>query len=230
MAEETAMRPEVTDYDTPSSIHRILPLDASVQHWISAATLLKSSHLKYTRIANGFFVDYLGMPYVETTMDPFTWVLDIYGRRAAIPGDGTQQISLTHTVDVARYVVKLLEVAQSGGQWDEWSIVVGEDITFNEILTIAERVRGGDRFHVTHDTLDTLESGRATVLPLPGRSEVDPSHMDGEVESICALFGRLYLASVLCMPKENRLSDRFREEIPLLGVEEFLVDAWKGRS
>lgn len=203
--------------------------------WIAAAELLASSPLQYTRIANGFFLDYLGMPHVETNMRPFTWVMDIYGRRAAIPGDGTQLISLTHTVDVARYVVKLLDVARDGGKWDEWSVVVGEDISFNEILQIAERVRrGGEKFQVTHDTLEALESGKATVLPLPGETAVDPSsHMDGEaeaeaVEETCALFGRLYLYGVLCMPKENRFSDRFRDEIRPLGVEEFLVDAWSG--
>ncbi|KAK5045382.1 hypothetical protein LTR84_009246 [Exophiala bonariae] len=226
---EEAKGAELTLTHLPQ-LSRILSLDASVQHWISAASLLASSPLQYTRVANGFFVDYLGMPYVETNMDPFTWVLDIYGRRAAIPGDGTQQISLTHTVDVGRYLVKLLDVAQNGGEWDEWSIVVGEDISFIDILKIAERVRGGIKFQVTHDTIEMLESGRATVLPLPGEKEVDPSHMNGQAESTCALFSRLYLAGVLCMPKENRLSDRWREEIPLLGVEEFLVDAWKGRS
>lgn len=178
------------------------------------------------------------MPHVETNMKPFTWVMDIYGRRAAIPGDGTQLISLTHTVDVARYVVKLLDVAGDGGKWDEWSIVVGEDISFNEILEIAERVRGGgggEKFQVTHDTLEALESGKATVLPLPGETAVisSSSQMDGEaeaeaVEKTCALFGRLYLYGVLLMPRENRFSDRFRDEIRPLGVEEFLVDAWKG--
>lgn len=171
------------------------------------------------------------MPYVETNMDPFTWAMDIYGRRAAIPGDGEQLMSLTHTVDLARYVVKLLEVAEEdGGQWDEWSIIVGEDISFNELLKLAERVReGGQKFEVTYDTIEELESGHATVFPLPGESEIDPTHLDGQDEELCALFGRLYHHGVLHMPRENRLTDRFKNEIRPLGVEEFLVEAWKGR-
>jgi hypothetical protein len=170
------------------------------------------------------------MPYVETNMDPFTWAMDIYGRRAAIPGDGEQLISLTHTVDLARYVVKLLEVAEDGGQWDEWSIVVGEDISFNEILELAEKVRGGDeKFQVTYDTREDLDSGHATVFPLPGETEIDPTHMDGQDKDLCALFGRLYCHGVLQMPRENRLTDRFKDEIRPLGVEEFLVEAWRGK-
>lgn len=206
-------------------------MDPSVQYWIDAAELLASSPLQYTRIATGFFVDYLGMPYVETNMDPFTWVMDIYGRRAAIPGDGEQLISLTHTVDLARYVVKLLEIAEDGGQWDEWSIVVGEDISFNEVLKLAERVRGGEqKFQVTHDTIEDLESGNATIFPLPGETEIDPTYLDGQVKDLCAFWARLYHHGVLHMPSENRLTDRFRNEIRPLGVEEFLAEAWKGKS
>lgn len=224
--------------------NRILKYDLSVQYWIDAAELLASSPLEYTRVATGFFVDYLGMPLVETNMAPFTWAIDIYGRKAAIPGDGDQLISLTHSVDLARYVVKLLDVAEDGGCWDEWSIVVGEDISLNEIVKLAERVRlppgeggsdddAGKHFQVTHDTIEELEKGNATVLPMPGEMEVAPEQMvdrGDTVKELCALFGRLYHYGVLRMPTGNRLTERFKDEIPPLGVEEFLVDAWKGRA
>ncbi|KEF63096.1 uncharacterized protein A1O9_01072 [Exophiala aquamarina CBS 119918] len=166
----------------------------------------------------------------------FTWAIDIYGRKAAIPGDGNQLISLTHSVDLARYVVKLLDVAEGGGQWDEWSIVVGEDISFNEILRLAERVRlggaDGGKFQVTYDSIEELEKGNATVLPMPGETEVVPTREPDRgdaTKDLCALFGRLYHYGVLHMPAAHRLTERFKDEIPPLRVEEFLVDAWKGR-
>ena len=172
------------------------------------------------------------MPYTATNMAPFTWAIDVYGRKAAVPGDGNQLISLTHSDDLARYVVKLLDVAEEGGSWDEWSVVVGEDVSLNEVVRIAERVRGageGERseFQVTYDPIEELENGNATVLPMPGKTEVEGE--DDTVRELCALFGRLYHYGVLHMPTENRLTDRLRDEIEVLGVEEFLVDAWKGR-
>lgn len=132
----------VTDMHCSS---RVLNFDPTVQRWIDAASLLKGSPLQYTRFSNGFFMDYWGMPHAKTHLSPFPWAIDVFNKTAALPGDGEAIISLTHTVDLARFVVKMLEV----DEWPEFSIVVGEDITFNDFLRLVERVRGECGHHVS---------------------------------------------------------------------------------
>ena len=86
------------------------------------------------------------MPYVQTHLGDFSWAIDVFNRQAAIPGDGEAIISLTHSVDLARFMVRMLEEQE----WEEFSIVVGTDITFNEFLKLAERVRGESNCPIFH--------------------------------------------------------------------------------
>ncbi len=120
------------------AMSRILHVDPTVQRWIDAAELLKSSRLQYTRFVPGFFMDYWGMPHVSTHLGDFSWAIDMINRRAALPGDGKPLISLTLSTDLARFMVRMLDEPE----WDEFSVVVGSDVSFDEFLSLAEKVRG----------------------------------------------------------------------------------------
>lgn len=109
-----------------------------MQNWIDSADALKRSQLKYTRFANGFFMDYWGMPDVRTDLSPLTWAIDLLNCKAAIPGDGEDVLSFTYSVDLARFLVRMLD----HDEWPEFSVVVGEDMTFNQLLRLAEKIRG----------------------------------------------------------------------------------------
>lgn len=113
--------------------------EPSVRFAIKSVDALRSSSLEFTRFANGFFMDYWGLPHISSNLWAYTWAIDIANKRAAIPGTGDDVLSLTYSVDVAKFVVRTLE---SSDKWPETSILSGTDITFNQLLAIAERIRG----------------------------------------------------------------------------------------
>lgn len=86
----------------------------------------------------GFFMDYWGIPHVKTHLQPLTFGIDISSGTAAIPGDGNNLICMTYTYDLAIYLVKALDL----DKWPEFSIVVGDQVTYNEILGMAEEFTG----------------------------------------------------------------------------------------
>lgn len=83
-------------------------------------------------------MDYWGMPHVKTNLKPFTFGIDMADCQAAIPGDGNSPLSLTYSRDHAKFVVRTLEL----DEWSEFSVGVGDDLSFNEMLRLAEESRG----------------------------------------------------------------------------------------
>lgn len=69
---------------------------------------------------------------------PMTFVVDIANKVAAIPGTGNDIVSFTYTFDVAKFVVKLLDLPK----WEETTYVYGDKATLNELVKIAEEARG----------------------------------------------------------------------------------------
>ena len=98
------------------------------------------TELTYTLVRNGFFLDYLGLPYAETHLHPLYFILDLRSGEAAVPGDGSAAAVFTHTRDVGRLVATLLEVAAD--KWPLESAVIGERIVLNDLLFLAEKVTG----------------------------------------------------------------------------------------
>lgn len=83
-------------------------------------------------------MDYWGMPHVKTNLQPYRFGIDISSRTAAIPGDGNDVMCMTYTYDMAQYMIKALDL----DEWPEFSIVVGDQITYNQILAIVEKILG----------------------------------------------------------------------------------------
>lgn len=95
--------------------------------------------LEVTEVHNGGFLDYYGMPYCDSYMLPEIPYIDIAACKAAIPGTGDEKIVLTYTKDVARCVRKMVE---SDEKWPAVTRLAGDFTTLNEVLEVAERVRG----------------------------------------------------------------------------------------
>ncbi|QPC70722.1 hypothetical protein HYE68_001474 [Fusarium pseudograminearum] len=68
--------------------------DVEIAPWwgytFEAIDLLEKTSLVYTRIANGWFLDYYGMPHWKTNLEPWLNVLNMESKWAAIPGDGAK--------------------------------------------------------------------------------------------------------------------------------------------
>lgn len=79
----------------------------------------------------------------------FTWpiAVDVAHDVAAIPGSGDVPIVFTHVADVARFVAASLGLPE--GRWDPDSYVVGDRLTWNEFLELAEEAKGRLFPHLT---------------------------------------------------------------------------------
>lgn len=83
-------------------------------------------------------MDYWGIPNVRTNMQPLAYAVDIVNARALIPGHGDNVITMTYSYDMAKFLVRMLDLEE----WPECSYVGGDDITFNELLSMAQELRG----------------------------------------------------------------------------------------
>ncbi|ODQ68894.1 hypothetical protein LIPSTDRAFT_76651 [Lipomyces starkeyi NRRL Y-11557] len=196
-------------------------MDPAVKYWIENADALRCTGLEYTRFVNGFFMDYWGMPHISSNLWPYTWAIDVLNGKPAIPGSGEDILSLTYSVDVARFVVRSLD----SENWPEYSIVVGDDVNFNQLLRLAEKVRGL-KFDVSYDSVEKLRNGEATLLSDSYGGGGGASNE--EAKTIVSLFGLMTNAGHFHMPSENRLNSKFPDLQPFT-AEELLNKAWAGR-
>ncbi|KAL2876961.1 hypothetical protein SGCOL_007792 [Colletotrichum sp. CLE4] len=218
--------------DKAKSTHRFVPSEFTVYvspddsnaaafgAWLDAAAALKKTGLTYTRVINGWFMDYFGMPHTPSNLTPHAWAVDIANRRAAIPGTGNEPMTMTYSVDVARFVVRMLDDTD----WPEVSIISGSDTTFNKILEIAEKVTGA-KFDVVYDGEEKLRNGQATVWSTDYGA--GPASAE-ETQAMMALFGLMSVEGRILVPEGNRLNDKYPEIHPV-GIEELLTAAWTGK-
>lgn len=160
-------------------------------------------------------MDYFGFPHMKSYLGPFPIVLDIAAARAAIPGSGAVPIALTYSFDIGRYVARLLQ----NPSWDKESVIVGDKVSWNEFLTIAEEVRGL-KFDVAHDSMELLQQGKVTELP--GHAALYPYLPKEAFQGMAAVFGILM---------EKRLFDFEKKDVGFKTktVKELVEEAWKGK-
>jgi hypothetical protein len=113
------------------------PLPSS-HYKTSTISKLQKTPLEYTRFINGCFMDYFGSPHAPTYLPMFAIGIDVENAVAAIPGDGDVRIAFTYSRDIGDFVAAALEL----DVWPEASFMAGDKISFNEMLTIAEKTRG----------------------------------------------------------------------------------------
>ncbi|KAL4772281.1 hypothetical protein BDW60DRAFT_216653 [Aspergillus nidulans var. acristatus] len=115
---------------------------------------------EFTVFHNGTFLDYF-LPQktrLKSYLRPNVFVIDIANTVAAIPGDGNAPLTLT-------FVVQSLDLKD--GEWEEQSRVIGDEISWNELVGLAEEmhVSLGCKFRVHYDPIEKLENFEITELP-----------------------------------------------------------------
>ncbi|KAL2870610.1 uncharacterized protein BJX67DRAFT_377959 [Aspergillus lucknowensis] len=198
----------------------LLPLDPSIKYFLDAANLLKSTNLKFTRVIPGFFMDYWGMPHVRTHLEHLTFGVDMVTCEAAIPGDGNDKIGMTYTYDMAAFIARLLEMED----WEECSVIVADEITFNELVELGEEVRRR-KFKVVYDSPDKVKEGAVTVPPMPQ----GVGYSQEELVEMTALVDRLILGKTFDFPLEVLANSRF-PDLKLVQVRDFVQKAWEGKA
>ena len=125
-------------------------------------------------------------------------------------------------------------------EWPEFTAIVGDEVTYNQVLSMAEEFTGkhiarpclrkthnliiiseiGKKFKVTYDSLEQIKTGDVTVPPQPEGIE---SSSD-ELKEVTALVSRLTVNNVFQLPGD-RLNTRFPEVKPIT-MRQFLHNAW----
>ncbi|KAJ7755110.1 hypothetical protein B0H16DRAFT_1417832 [Mycena metata] len=108
---------------------------------------LRQSNLTWSHPENGIFMNYLATPTKGiATLTPLKFWIDVENCKATIPGDGNMKLAYTTIEDVGEFVAKALDVP---GEWPQSLRIVGALVTHNELIKIAEEVRG-KRFEVVY--------------------------------------------------------------------------------
>jgi hypothetical protein len=106
---------------------RHIEINLLAKYTFKAIDALEKTNLEYTRVVNG-----------ETSLHPWINILNVEERWAVIPGDGTATATFITTQDLGRFVGRLMDVPV----WETESTITGNEMTFNDLLALAEEFRG----------------------------------------------------------------------------------------
>ncbi|KAJ3547403.1 hypothetical protein NM208_g1534 [Fusarium decemcellulare] len=191
------------------------------QH-IDAYAQLAEAELEWTAFNLGWFLEYYGMPHVDTYIPQTTFVVDMANNRAAIPGDGEQAMTFTYSKDVAKYVVAALDLPQ----WERDTYIIGDKMTWNKFVKLAQDAKG-EEFIVVYDSIEKLRLGEITELP--GQVAAYSYFAKEWTQKLFSVFGFWVTQGVFDFPDQKALNQRF-PEIKATSVKDMLDKAWKGQS
>ncbi|KAL4966430.1 uncharacterized protein BDV14DRAFT_198887 [Aspergillus stella-maris] len=222
---EAAKRSRLTKRFVPTSFAIPYPEDAvevlpQLEDYFAAIETLRKSDLEFTVFHCGLLLDYYGGPGFKSQMKHNIIVIDLANKMAAIPGDGNAPVTFTYTIDLAKFVVASLDLTA----WEEESRAVGDTLTWNEFLSLAEETVGA-KFEVHYDSIEKLKRFEITELPShrPLYETVPKENFQGFM-SIFELFTATGKAHI---KRKGALNDRF-PEINVLSVRDLLERHWMG--
>lgn len=160
--------------------------------------------MEYTRLSNGMFLDYWFASRIPSSFQiNSSTFIDLVNYYAAIPADGRTPMVLTHSRDVARFVVAVLGLPR----WEKRYFLVGDRLTINDFVQIAEET-SGHTFEKHWDSLDELLSGKCTLTPAATKmveAIPDPSLIIGMVAGV----GAMVAQGGIDLPDEPSLNKLF---------------------
>ncbi|KAL3475970.1 NAD(P)-binding protein [Aspergillus californicus] len=190
-----------------------------LQGKLDAVEKLRTSGLQYTLVSAGFFMDFYGLPKVKSYLEQFVFAVDVAHNVAAIPGSGDARAVWTHSFDIAKYVAALTNEET----WPERSIIIGDTLSCNELLAMAEDVKGA-KFDVKHDSVEKLNT--FTITELPGHPPLYPFFPKEQLQYFLAVFSLWVAAGDFDLPDTDTLNKRFPDIKPR-SMKELLRQAWK---
>ncbi|KAK7227570.1 hypothetical protein V2G26_015573 [Clonostachys chloroleuca] len=194
-----------------------IELNPLAKYTFQAVDELEKTSLEYTRIANGWFLDYYGMPHWKTTLHPWINVLNMEQKWAVIPGDGSAKASFITTQDMAKFLARMMDLEK----WTKVTLILGETISFKDLLQLAEEVRGS-KFDVAYDDLDSLKGGKISFA-----SKFPPIGFPNDEAFFALLHYQAGLGHFL-VPNDDTLNQKF-PDIPITSTREVMEASWKGK-
>ncbi|RGP63747.1 hypothetical protein FSPOR_8353 [Fusarium sporotrichioides] len=207
----------------PSSFAMTYPRDGlkilpPLQSYFDSLDSLSKTRLEWAVVHNGTFLDYYFPSTLKSYYNHGTVVVDIPNTAAGIPGTGDELITFTYTFDVARFVVAALDRPA----WPRELRIVGDTLTYNELIKLAENARGV-KFDVKYDDLEKLRSFQITELPGHGK---DYRKFPKEVLLPFLSISQRWMAEGLGeVPLEGSLNKKF-PDIKTLTAKELMDQYW----
>ncbi|KGO66943.1 hypothetical protein PEX1_078190 [Penicillium expansum] len=183
-----------------------------------AIKAVQKTSLEYTAFYNGIFLDYYAAPQLKSNISPWPLFVDILHESAAVPGSGDDLVVFTHSTDIAKFVVLSLDLAE----WREESYVLGEKLTWNEFIRLAEGAKGS-KFNVIHDSEADMKAGNVSILPSYGKMFQLP---EADIKALLSTAGMWFVKKELDLDPTRALNKEFPDIKPMK-VKDFLGLSWK---
>lgn len=120
---------------------------------------VQSSGLEYTRFLNGLWMNVWGPGCIRDEKEALgaykgrpPFAIDLKAGTAIIPGNTSQRVVITKTQDVGRFVAAALDLPK----WKPESRIVGDRLTFAEVVELAKTICGRD-LHIKVIPIENLE-------------------------------------------------------------------------
>ncbi|CAG8928201.1 unnamed protein product [Penicillium salamii] len=197
---------------------RALDFLPQLKDYFTSMDVLRESGLEWTVFYNGIFLDYFGTSAMKSYLKPNVFVIDIENKAAAIPGDGNVPVSFIYTFDLARYIVAALDLEK----WNEESRVVGDEMTWNQFLVLAEKYRGS-KFETHYDDAAKLE--KCQITELPGHRKLYDHFPKESFQWFMSIFERFTIDGTSHIRIDGSLNETFPAIKPL-SVEGLLAQYW----
>ncbi|GJN82346.1 hypothetical protein PLIIFM63780_005886 [Purpureocillium lilacinum] len=215
------------DYDLGDDV---LPYPDKKLHLAARRALEATTTLEYAYVYPGMFMDYFGLPRVESHLRELCFFIDPIGGQAGLPGDGEARMSMTFTTDVARYVALALELPS----WPRVLTTAASTISLNELVRLAE-VNLGRKLNVRYQPVERLLKHDGIDLP----TNVDiakrfPQRFPGGLDQLRALIADLEAGVALGAYDLGKLEGHLDlvkafegKTPPPKRIEEMMAEAWK---
>ncbi|KAE8130896.1 hypothetical protein BDV38DRAFT_39282 [Aspergillus pseudotamarii] len=197
-----------------------IPMIPTAKWALAATRAAEESSLEYTRVVNGLFLDYYGLPHWRSHLKPWVNAVNVARKWAVLPGDGTTKMNFITSQDMARFVARLMDLAK----WSPVSFIAGQTASFKDILQLAERARG-ERFSVKNESLDDLRNGR---ISFPEFEETGLESTGQSTEHILALFHFISGTGGYTISSDDLLDTQF-PDIKITTAAEVIESSWRHR-
>lgn len=144
------------DYDLGDDV---LPYPDKKYH-LAARRALEKTSLEFTYIYPGMFMDYFGIPKVQTHLRELCFFIDPVHGAAAVPSDGSAKMSMSFTTDVAKYTALALDL----DKWPRVMTTAASTVSINELVKLTEKSLGR-KLDVKYQSIDQLRSHQNIILP-----------------------------------------------------------------
>jgi hypothetical protein len=181
--------------------------------------------LEYCLFQPSIFMDYFAHPYAPSS-DLFTWpfFIDLENRRAMVLDAGDQPIVLTAIADDSAILSLALDDPRP---WPAVGGIRGAPTCINEILELAQKIRGGE-WSIEHISGEDIKRGelKSSWVPILTHPTIPVENREQFSTEFVIMFFRGILNGGWNVSGE--WNERF-PEFKFQGLEEFLRKAWEGK-